>query len=212
MKTDDLIRALAADGATRQMPLRQMFAAAMIPGVVIAACFFLAALGPRPHFFELLMEPRFAFKIGLALLLTALSASLVKRLGQPGLGTQGAALRLVIVPALLGAAIGAELLLVPPELWGRRLIGTNALVCLISIPFLGLAPLAAALVCLRHGAPEHPAFAGAAAGLLGGAIGAVLYASHCFDDSPLFVAVWYSLAMAIMAALGTIAGSRLLRW
>ena len=34
MKTDELIRALAADGATRQMPLRQMFAAAMIPGVV----------------------------------------------------------------------------------------------------------------------------------------------------------------------------------
>ena len=84
MKTDDLIRALAADGATRQMSLRQMFAAAMIPGVVIAACLFLATLGPRPHFFELLTEPRFAFKICLALLLAALSASLVKRLGQPG--------------------------------------------------------------------------------------------------------------------------------
>ena len=84
MKTDELIRALAADGATRQMPLRQMFAAAMIPGVVIAACLFLATLGPRPHFFELIMEPRFAFKICLALLLAALAASWVKRLGQPG--------------------------------------------------------------------------------------------------------------------------------
>lgn len=212
MKTDELIRVLAADGATRQMSLRQMFAAVMIPGVVLAACLFLATLGPRPHFFELITEPRFAFKICLALLLAALAASWVKRLGQPGVGTHGAALRLVIVPALLAAAIGAELLLVPSDLWRQRLIGTNALVCLISIPFLGLAPFAAALFCLRHGAPEHPAFAGAAAGLLGGAIGAALYASHCFDDSPLFVAVWYSLAMAIMTALGAFAGARLLRW
>jgi hypothetical protein len=212
MKTNDLIRALAADSATRPMSLRQAFAVAMIPAVVIAACLFLAILGPRPHFFGLLAEPRFAFKICLALLLAALSAGLVKRLGKPGAGTHRDILRLAIVPALLGAGIASELLAVPPDLWGQRLIGTNALICLISIPFLGLAPLAGALFCLRHGAPENPTFAGAAAGLLGGAIGAALYASHCLDDSPLFVAVWYSLAMAIIAALGAVAGSRLLRW
>ena len=48
-----------------------------------------------------------------------------------------------------------------------------------AIPFLGLAPLVAILIALRNGAPEHPARAGAAAGLFAGAIGAALYAMHC---------------------------------
>jgi hypothetical protein len=88
------------------------------------------------------------------------------------------------------------------------LIGTNALFCLKSIPFLGLAPLAATLFCLPQGAPEHPALAG----FLAGAIGAALYATHCPDDSPLFVATWYSLTIGFVAALVAVAGSRLLRW
>jgi hypothetical protein len=45
-----------------------------------------------------------------------------------------------------------------------------------------------------------------------GAIGAALYATHCPDDSPLFVAAWYSLAIGFTAAIGALAGSRLLRW
>ena len=57
-----------------------------------------------------------------------------------------------------------------------------------------------------------PFQAGAAAGFLAGAIGAALYATHCPDDSPLFVAAWYSLAIGFVAALGAVAGSRLLRW
>ena len=54
--------------------------------------------------------------------------------------------------------------------------------------------------------------AGAAAGLLAAGIGATLYATHCQSDSPLFVAVWYVIATAIVTAAGAILGSRLLRW
>jgi hypothetical protein len=212
VKTNDLIRALAADCATRPVSLRRAFATAMIPGVAIAFGFYLVVLGPRPHVLGLLAEPRFLFKVCLALLLVALAAGLVMRLGKPGTEIRRAVLMLSIVPALLGAGIAAELLFVPADLWSHRLIGTNALVCLESIPFLGLAPLAAALFCLRQGAPERPALAGAAAGLLAGAIGATLYATHCPDDSPLFVAAWYSLAIGIVAAIGAVAGRRLLRW
>jgi hypothetical protein len=53
---------------------------------------------------------------------------------------------------------------------------------------------------------------GAVAGLFAGALGAVLYATHCPDDSPLFVAVWYGLAIAAVALIGALAGRRLLRW
>ena len=63
MKTDDLIRALAADCATRPTSLRRAFATAMIPGLAIAFGLDLAFLGPRPHLQWLLAEPRFAFKV-----------------------------------------------------------------------------------------------------------------------------------------------------
>jgi hypothetical protein len=43
-------------------------------------------------------------------------------------------------------------------------------------------------------------------------IAATLYASHCTDDSPLFVATWYSLAIGMVALVGYVIGSRVLRW
>ncbi len=212
MRTDDLIRALAADSATRPLSLRRAFASTLIPGVAIALCLYLVFLGPRPHVLELLAEPRFLFKVCLTVLLVAVSGKLVLRVGKPGAEIRHAALLLAIVPVLLGAGILAELLTVPVGLWSQRLIGTNALHCLKSIPSLGLVPLAAILFSLRQGAPEHPARAGAAAGLLAGAIGAALYATHCPDDSPLFVAVWYTVAISFLTILGAVAGARLLRW
>jgi len=41
---------------------------------------------------------------------------------------------------------------------------------------------------------------------------ATLYAAHCTDDSPLFVATWYTLATALVTALGALIGSKLLRF
>jgi hypothetical protein len=65
---------------------------------------------------------------------------------------------------------------------------------------------------MRQGAPERPARAGALAGLAAAALAATLYASNCTDDSPLFVALWYSLAALIVMAAGALVGGRLLRW
>jgi hypothetical protein len=101
---------------------------------------------------------------------------------------------------------------VPQTDWTARLIGHNALFCLTFIPLLAAAPLVAILMALREGAPTNPALAGALGGLLAGAFGAMLYATHCPDDSPLFVAVWYSIAIGFITGLGALAGSRWLSW
>jgi hypothetical protein len=212
VKTGDLIRALAADSEVRAMPPGRALALALILGVAIALGLHFTVLGLRPHLLALLGEPRLLFKLCLTILLVALSSPLVLRLVRPGASVRRAALMLAIVPALLTAAILAELLAVPAAEWGQKLGGTNAIFCLKTIPFLAAAPLVAALLALRQGAPEHPALAGAAAGLFAGAIGAAFYATHCPDDSPLFVAAWYTLAIGFVAASGAAAGSRLLRW
>ena len=212
MKTSDLIRALAADSEVRAMPPGRALALALIPGVAIALGLHFTVLGLRPHLLALLGEPRLLFKLCLTFLLVALSGPLVLRLARPGAGVRRAALMLAIVPALLAAAGLAELLAFPAAEWGQRLVGTNAIFCLKSIPFLAAAPLVAVLLALRQGAPEHPAVAGAAAGLFAGAIGAACYATHCPDDSPLFVAAWYTLAITFVVGTGALAGSRCLRW
>jgi hypothetical protein len=93
-----------------------------------------------------------------------------------------------------------------------RLVGQNSRVCLMAIPVLSLPLLAGALIGLRNGAPSRPALAGALAGMLSAGLGATLYASHCTDDSPLFVATWYSIATALVTAIGALAGSRMLRY
>jgi hypothetical protein len=212
VKTGELIRALAADTEVHPMPPGRALAVALIPGVAIALGLHFAVLGLRPHLLTLLGEPRLLFKLCLTFLLAALSGPLVLRLARPGAGVRRITLLLAIVPALLAAANLAELLAVPAAEWGQRLAGTNAISCLKSIPFLSAAPLVAVLLALRQGAPEHPALAGAAAGLFAGAIGAACYATHCPDDSPLFVAAWYTLAIGFVAAIGAVAGRRLLRW
>jgi hypothetical protein len=212
VKTGDLIRALAADSEVHPMPPGRALALALIPGVAITLGLHFAVLGLRPHLLTLLGEPRLLFKLCLTFLLAALSGAQVSRIARPGAGIRRITLLLAIVPALLAAASLAELLAVPAAEWGQRLVGTNAISCLKSIPFLAAAPLVAALLALRQGAPDHPALAGAAAGLLAGAIGAACYATHCPDDSPLFVAAWYTLAIGFVAAIGGAAGRRLLRW
>jgi len=93
-----------------------------------------------------------------------------------------------------------------------RMIGKNSWICMTAIPVLSLPILAGALIGLRHGAPARPAVAGAVAGLLSAGLAATLYASHCTDDSPLFVATWYTLATALVTAVGALAGSKLLKW
>jgi hypothetical protein len=80
------------------------------------------------------------------------------------------------------------------------------------IPLLSLGPLACIIYALRKGAPTNPGLAGAVAGLLASGIAATLYATHCTDDSPLFLATWYSLATGIVTLAGYAIGARALRW
>jgi hypothetical protein len=212
MKTDDLIRAMANDLADAGPSIEQRFAAALMPGVLLALALFAITLGPRPDFMAATGDPRFVFKFVVTLLLALCSAMLVWRLARPGASARLQVAALVIVPMVLAAGVIVELVALPPSLWTTRLIGSNNLLCLVSIPILALPMLIAAIVALRHGAPTRPGLTGVVAGLFAGAIGAAIYAAHCTDDSPLFVALWYSLGIAIVAVVGGVAGRFVLRW
>lgn len=215
MKTANLIEALVADRATRGKPMGRWMAlglaGALAASAIVSLALFLVAFGVRTDITEALVTWRFELKVAMVLLALGLAFSLCVSWSRPV--TSGrAAWRLVPLAALAVAAVALELAVLPGAVWVARLVGSNAVVCLTTIPVLAFAPLAAALWVLRSGAPASPALAGAAAGLLAATAGALLYAFHCFDDSPLFVVTWYALAALPVIALGAIIGHRLLRW
>lgn len=210
MKTDDLIAALAADAAAPR-PRRTVHLGLLpVLGAVLAVIAVLTGLGVRADIATAATGWRFLLKIALALTLAGLALWQVLGLYRPEFRPRP----LVLLPVLagLGGAVLAELLLLPADAWRPRLVGGTAAVCVVAIPLLALAPLAALLHALRRGAPSSPTAAGTMAGIAAAAIAISAYALHCIEDSPLFVAVWYTLGALIVVALGALLGRLLLRW
>ena len=211
MRTEELIHALAADRTVAIRPGRA-FVLALAAGAVIAATVLLSTLGIRPDFLVVIHTIRFPYKFVVTIALFAASVRLALALARPG-GDVAAAARTFGIPALLiGVALVVELVVLPEADWGRRLVGSNARLCLMAIPVIAVGPLAALLLAFRSGAPTSPMRAGASAGLVASALAATFYAAHCTDDSPLFIAAWYSLAIAFVTVVGAVIGSRALRW
>jgi hypothetical protein len=212
MKTDQLIRALAADGEPAGPKPGLALALAGAAGFALSALLFIWLVPMRPHLGEAMRTFPFALKpVEMGILVVA-SAAMVLRLAKPGAPVLGALTIAALVPAIMVAAAAIELMLVPRAEWLVRLAGTHWYICVLNMVLLSLPILAALLFGLRYGAPTRPALAGAGAGLLSGAVAASLYIAHCPDDSPLFVGAWFTLAIAIATAIGALAGSRLLRW
>jgi hypothetical protein len=211
MKTDDLIATLAKDAQATGPSVATMLAGAVALAIVLAAVVFFALLGPRADIDAAAATPRFLLKFVLtaALALTALACAAA--LARPQASPRIVGL-LALAPTLLAISVATEMMLVPPPDWYARWIGNNNMLCLVFIPLIGIAPLAVLLAALRRGAPARPHLAGAVAGVLAGGIAATFYAARCTDDSPLFVATWYSIAILGLAALGALAGGRALRW
>ncbi len=115
-------------------------------------------------------------------------------------------------PFLLMAAVAGELIAIPAWQWEAKLLGVNWLACLALIPVLSIPLLIGLFIALRHAAPGNAGYAGAVAGVAAGGIAAAIYAAHCPDDSPLFVAAWYTLAIGIVSLCGFLAGRRWLAW
>ncbi|RWX69669.1 DUF1109 family protein [Mesorhizobium sp. M4B.F.Ca.ET.089.01.1.1] len=212
MRTEDLIKALDADVGSKAMPLGSAWRMAVAVAAVVAAAVFWLTIGPRPDLMVAMHTMRFLSKFVFTIALGVSAFGLIRALSSPGAPTARATAWMALAPALVGVAVILELFAVPRAEWGTRLVGSNMMICMAFIPLIGLGPLAVFLWVLRHGAPTRPVLAGAVAGLLAGGLSATFYAAHCFDDSPLFVATWYTLAVVILTGLGALGGRFFVRW
>ena len=212
MDTDQLIRTLAADNLHRARPVGFVLALALLAAAPVSLLMFFAELGVRPDVMTAMHNPFFDLKFAVTLALAAAAITIALHLSRPEASLRGWVWLLIIPAGLLVGGISGEMMMPQRLPMMTRLVGSNSKVCMTAIPIMSLPLLAASLVGLRHGAPTRPAAAGAMAGLLSAGLAATVYASHCTDDSPLFVATWYSLAAALVTALGALLGSKLLRF
>lgn len=213
MKTNDLIAMLAAEASATPTvsPLRRC-AQAIAAGMAVSLVLVLTLWGLNPELNALARTQAFWVKVVWLVLTCLFAAPVVMHLSRPGIaagrGVWG------IAAALLGMVMLAlaQVATVDADTGMQLMLGGSWQICSASIAALSVPLLAALLWMLRGMAPTRPALAGASAGLMAGALASLVYSLHCTETAYAFVAVWYVAGIAVMAGVGALLGSRLLRW
>jgi len=213
MRTDELIDALAA--GLRPAPARltqQRLGWTALAGGAAALSLVALWLGFRADLPEAVRGTTFWMKAAYATVLAAAGFLALERLARPA-GSAWRGLLLAGAAVLLLAAAGtAELLGAPQAARLPMWLGHSWRQCAIYILLLSGPMLVLTLLVVRRLAPTRLGLAGGAAGLLCGGVAATAYGLHCPETAFAFVATWYTLGMALSAALGATLGPWLLRW
>ncbi len=153
----------------------------------------------------------FLMKAAYTLSIAALAFAAARRLARPGARRPAAAPLLIPVLALATFAVWTA---APAPLSGMRaaVFTSGWAHCLAFVTLSALPVFGGVILALRRQAPTRAHAAGAAAGLLAGAVGAAVYALACTEAAPAFVLAWYTLGIAAMTGAGALLGPRLLRW
>jgi hypothetical protein len=212
MKTEDLVSLLAAGAApVPANAVARRFTVAIGWGIA-GAFLLLLALGVRADLVQAAGELMFWLKPGFMAALALAGLLAAERLARPGmrLGPVRAALALPVLGLWLIAA--GVLVNAAPEQRAELIFGETWKSCPFNIALISLPLFGAMLWAMKGLAPTRPALAGASAGLLSGALGALVYALHCPESAAPFIALWYGLGIAIPTLGGALLGPRLLRW
>ena len=212
MKTDQLVKVLSSNvEPVPRRPVEQAIALALVVGGAVALCAMAVTLpvvdlGPSGHVPFVLVKLVFALSVagtGAMLLVESM------RPGQQGLKPR----RILLIPfvAIVVAGI-VEVLTSPAAEWRALVLGTQSVLCLVCIPLFAVPPFAALRWAGQKGAPTDLRYAGAIAGLVAGAVGAAAYAFACPDHALPFIAIWYSVPIALCSVAGARLGPRFLQW
>ncbi len=213
MKTEQLITLLASGvEAVEPHALRRRYALALGWGAFGTTLLLAILLGVRPDLAEAARLPMFWMKLAFPAALAAGALLATLRLSRPGacLGRVPAAIAAPVLAVWLLAA--AALLSAAPAEQHQLIFSATWASCPFTVAALSVPLFGALLWAMKGLAPTQLALAGAAAGLLAGAGGALIYALHCTEMAAPFLGIWYVLGMSIPAAAGAALGPSVLRW
>ncbi len=213
MNTSELEAMLARGaGAVQHPAAARRFALGLGWGALGATLLMSVLLGVRHDLDQAAGLPMFWVKIAFAAVLVAGSVAAALRVSRPGAVLGRAPVTVALALAAIWLLAGADLLAADPGARTALVFGRTWRVCPWNIALLSVPGFAAAIWAMRGLAPTRLRLAGASAGMLAGALGALVYSLHCPEQAAPFIAVWYVAGIAIPAAVGALVGPQLLRW
>lgn len=213
MKTEDLIEALAADlPAAKPRQVERRILLALVGGGLLIVLGVDLWLGFRDDLTSAMMGPNFWVKAAYSGALGIIGFWLLDRLGRPGSRIAGPLIALATVLAVAAGFATWEFMTMAEAERMPALMGESARECAPLILILSLIAAPFVFGAARGFAPMRPGAAGAAAGLLTAGLATTLYGLHCPEHTAGFVVVWYSLGIALTAAVGAVVGKFLFRW
>lgn len=213
MKTEDLITMLATGaGAVEAPAASRRYAMAIAWGAAGATLLMLTLLQIRHDLGQAALLPTFWIKVGFVASLAAASLFAVLRLSRPGATISWVPVALGLPVLGIWAIAAFTLIEAEPMERAQLFFGDTWKSCPVLIAMLSVPVFAAVLHTMKDLAPTRPRLAGFAAGLLSGAVAAVVYCLHCPETGAPFIGVWYLLGTLIPAGVGALLGNSLLRW
>src|SRR2546430_8578144 len=209
MRTDELVTLLATGaGAVEPDVTARRYATALGWGAFGATLLMAIMLGVRPDIDAAARLPMFWIKLGFPASVAVASLLVASRLSLPGVRL-GWAPGVLVVPVLaMWLLVAYVLLSAPPPERADLVMGSTWEYCLLGVPMLSVPVLVAALWAMRGLAPTRLSLAGAAAGLLAGAIGALVYALPCTEVDAPFLGGSYGAGGVGPAAARALLGPR----
>ena len=212
MKTDQLIALLSEDLApARRGVVLGWLLLGLTGGGMLAVLAMMMTLKPRPDLALAMAGGPFWMKITYTAALAVLGLVIVQRQARAGaqcrtpiMALAAPVVALIVVAAVQLSAYQADS--------AALLMGQTWTVCPWAILALAVPVYAGLLLALRQLAPTRLPLAGAAAGLVAGAVAATIYGFHCPETAAPFILVWYSLGIVLAAGLGSLIGRWALRW
>ena len=212
MQTDELIAHLTNDlPPIRNGAVMRILLSAIALGVIGSVAVMMLVLHPRHDLAEAMTSFGMWTKLAYTFALTAFGFWLVERAGRPGADMVRPAL-LLALPVLAIALLSLIQMNAADADPRLLLMGHTSRVCALLVTMTALPTLAATFWALKRLAPTRLTLAGTGAGLFAGAAGAFVYSFHCPEAAAPFIAIWYSLGVALTAAIGGFLGPRFLRW
>ena len=212
MRTDDLIAQLSGNlEPVKSGAVGRLLTAAVIMGIAGSALVMISMIGPRHDLTAALSHTGMWIKLAYTFAIAAFGLWLVERAGRPGAEMTRPALALLL-PLLAIALLAGLQMSAPGADMPRLVMGRSSRVCALLVTVTALPSLAAAFWAMRKLAPPRLTLAGAGAGLFAGAAGAFVYCFHCNEEAAPFIAIWYTLGIAAVTAIGALLGRPLLRW
>ena len=169
-------------------------------------------LGVRPDLREAVSLPMFWIKLAFPGALFAIALLLAARLARPAMPV-GSLPRILVVPLVAVWVMAAiELASAQQDERITLILGRTWDVCPFYVALLSVPIFIGAFWAMKRLAPTRLVRAGAACGLVAGALAASIYALHCDEMSASFLGTWYVIGMLIPTVIGAALGPKLLRW